>query len=284
MLIAGAKDNKKVTKPIFIVGAPRSGTTLLYQILCNHRDLSFFTHNMLRAGVYRRGRILGYRKELLARIQNLVHRDEPSRLPQEAPECWSDYLGVYDYLTESDYTEEMVYHYSRVIAQVQDIFRRPRFVNKNPQHCTRVRILNRIFPDAKFIHIIRDGAAVASSILYLCSNFPSTNSYFSGIREKIFPLLGDKGYLEILPEIQCYKLARDMLVSKAREAKTFGSDRYYEISYEDLVSEPRQKINEILDFCELRSYQDFEDRLPEIRNGNVKWENMWKEKKNSLVP
>jgi hypothetical protein len=27
MLIAGAKDNKKVTKPIFIVGAPRSGTT-----------------------------------------------------------------------------------------------------------------------------------------------------------------------------------------------------------------------------------------------------------------
>ena len=41
MLIAGAKDNKKVTKPIFIVGAPRSGTTLLYQILCNHRDLSW---------------------------------------------------------------------------------------------------------------------------------------------------------------------------------------------------------------------------------------------------
>jgi predicted nucleic acid-binding OB-fold protein len=284
MLIAGAKDNKKVTKPIFIVGAPRSGTTLLYQILCNHRDLSFFTHNILRAGVCRRGRILGYRKELLARIQNLVHRDEPSRQPQEASECWSDYLGVYDYLTESDYKEGMVYHYSRVIAQVQDIFRRPKFVNKNPQHCTRVRILNRIFPDAKFIHIIRDGAAVASSILYLCSNFPSTNSYFSGIREKIFPLLGDKGYLEILPEVQCYKLARDRLVSKAREAKTFGSDRYYEISYEDLVSEPRQKINEILDFCELRSYQDFEDRLPEIRNGNLKWENMRKEKKNSLVP
>src|SRR5215203_5147360 len=226
MLIAGAKDNKKVTKPIFIVGAPRSGTTLLYQMLCNHRDLSFFTHNMLRAGVYRSGKILGYRKELLARIQNLVHRDEPSRLPQEAPECWSNYLGVYDYLTESDYTEEMVYHYSRVIAQVQDIFRRPRFVNKNPQHCI----------------------------------------------------------LENLPEIQCYKLARDMLVSKAREAKTFGSDRYYEISYEDLVSEPRQKINEILDFCELRSYQGFEDRLPQTRNENVKWEHMWKEKRNSLVP
>src|SRR5919112_2706173 len=283
MLIAGAKDNKKVTKPIFIVGAPRSGTTLLYQILCNHRDLSFFTHNMLRAGVYRRGRILGYRKELLARIQNLVHRDEPSRLPQEAPECWSDYLGVYDYLTESDYTEEMVYHYSRVIAQVQDIFRRPRFVNKNPQHCTRVRILNRIFPDAKFIHIIRDGAAVACSTFHTSSKDPPSDLYFSSLREKIFPLLGDKYSSGTLSETELYKLARDMLVSKAREAKAFGSDRYHEIIYEELVAEPREKINEVLGFCELRSYQDFEDRLPDIRNENLKWENMLREKKDSHI-
>ena len=275
------------------MGAPRSGTTLLYQILCNHRDLSFFTHNILRAGVYYPGRvlgcpkilgkILGYRKELVARIQNLIHRDDFFFLPHEATQCWSLYLGTYDYLTEYDCTEEVIYHYIQVIAKVQAIFKRPRFVNKNPQHCTRVRILNRIFPDAKFVHIIRDGRAVACSTLYLNYTSPSTRSYFSGLRKKIFPLLGDKHYLEALPELQRYKLARDMLVSKAREAKTFGSDRYYEISYEDLISEPRKKINEVLDFCELRSYQDFVDRLPEIRNENIKWENMWKEK-NSLVP
>lgn len=268
------RDIKKVTKPVFIVGSPRSGTTLLYQILCSHRDLSFFTYNILRAGVYRRGRILGYRKEFLGRIQNLIHRDDLSVQPHEAPECWSKYLGTYDYLTESDCTEEMVYHYTQVISTVQVIFRRPRFVNKNPQHCTRVRLLNQIFPDAKFIHITRYGPAVASSILYLCSNFPSTNSYFSGIREKIFPLLGDRNYLETIPETQRYQLARDILVSKAREARTFGSDRYYEISYEDLVSEPRLKINEILDFCELQRYHDFEDGLPEVRNENIKWENI----------
>jgi hypothetical protein len=275
--------NNSRNQPVFIIGSPRSGTTLLYQILCNHKDLSFFTQNILRAGVYRHGRILGYRKELLARIQNLIHRDNLSVQPHEASECWSMYLGTYDYLTESNCTEEIVYHYVQVITGVQAIFKRPRFVNKNPQHCTRVRILNRIFPDAKFVHIIRDGRAVACSILYLISTSPSTNSYFSGIREKIFPLLGDKRYLETLSEIRRYKLARDMLVSKAREAKIFGGDRYYEISYEDLISQPRQKINEVLDFCELRSYQDFEDRLPEIRNENIKWENMWKEMNNLVT-
>jgi hypothetical protein len=261
-------------KPIFIVGAPRSGTTLLYNTLCNHRDLSFFTRNILRAGVYRRGRILGYRKKLLASIQNLVHRDKLSVQPHEAPECWSKYLGTYDYLTEYDCTEEIVNHYLQVIAQVQSIFRRPRFINKNPQHSTRVRILNRIFPDAKFIHIVRNGASVACSIFYICSTYPLSNSYFSALREKIFPLLEDKYSSGTLSERQLYKLARDVLVSKAREAKSFGNDRYHEINYEELVAKPREKFNEILTFCELESYQDFEDRLPEIRNGNIKWENI----------
>ena len=38
-------------------------------------------------------------------------------------------------------------------------------MNKNLQNSFRVRLLNLIFPDAKFIHIIRDGRAVAFSIL-----------------------------------------------------------------------------------------------------------------------
>jgi omega-hydroxy-beta-dihydromenaquinone-9 sulfotransferase len=267
-------NNRAVTEPIFIVGAPRSGTTLLYQTLCNHRDLSYFTRNVIRAGVYRKGRILGYRKESLGRITNLIYRDELSIQPHEAPECWSVYLGTYDYLTENECTEEIVEHYSRVISQVQNIFRRPRFINKNPQHCTRVRILNRIFPDAKFIHIVRDANAVACSTLYSSSTFQPTNTYFSSLREKIFPLIGEMYSRGNLSEIQLYKLARNILVSKAREAKAFGITRYYEINYEELAARPREKIEEVLSFCNLENYSDFEDGLPDIRNENIKWETM----------
>ncbi len=35
-------------KPILIVGAPGSGTTLLYQTLCSHRDLAYITHIVIR--------------------------------------------------------------------------------------------------------------------------------------------------------------------------------------------------------------------------------------------
>ena len=68
-------------------------------------------------------------------------------------------------MTENDYTEEMAAYFRKKYLQVQNLWGRPRFVNKNLQNSFRVRLLNLIFPDAKFIHIIRDGRAVAFSLL-----------------------------------------------------------------------------------------------------------------------
>jgi hypothetical protein len=270
-------NQSEVIKPIFIMGAPRSGTTLLYDILGSHNDLSFFTLNMLRAGIHTEERIWRYRDELLVILQNLKHRDKLSHQPNEATQFWSTYFRTYDYLTESDLTEKMASYYMGIIRKIQRISRKSRFINKDPQHCFRVKILNKIFPDAKFIHIIREKNAVACSTFAKVREEPPTNSYFSSLKERILPLLGEKyssTELEKISEIDIYQLAQDVLVWKAREAETFGTTRYYEINYEDLVAEPHKKIREILGFCELRNYQEFEERLPEIRNENLKWEKM----------
>ena len=40
-----------------------------------------------------------------------------------------------------------------------------RFVNKHPRNSVRIDYLRRVFPDARFIHVIRDGRAVVSSIV-----------------------------------------------------------------------------------------------------------------------
>jgi hypothetical protein len=86
-------------KPILIIGAPGSGTTLLYQSLCCHRDLAYITHNMLRAGIRKQGRLVGDRRKALFILQNLIHRDPASILPHEADAFWMTYFGYYDYRT-----------------------------------------------------------------------------------------------------------------------------------------------------------------------------------------
>jgi omega-hydroxy-beta-dihydromenaquinone-9 sulfotransferase len=253
-------------KPILIIGAPGSGTTLLYQTLCSHRDLAYITHNMLRAGLRKHGRLLGDRRKALFILQNLIRRDLASTLPHEADAFWMTYFGYYDYRTENDYTEEMASYFRKKVLQVQNLWGRPRFVNKNLQNSFRVRLLNSIFPDAKFIHIIRDGRAVAFSLLNKKDLGATSPILLVGFKD----ILGDKYQLEG-SELYNYGLAWAEYVRKAREASAVAQGRYCEVRYENLVREPYDELRKIVDFCELDWYRKFEEKIPHTQNMNEKW-------------
>lgn len=255
----------KVVKPVFIMGAPGSGTTLLYDTLCTHKDLAYVTLNMLRAGIHKHGRFVGEKRSALFKAQNLFHRDQASNVPHEANAFWIRYFGTYNYMTENDFAPEIAAYYRKNVAAVQNLWKRPRFINKNLQHCVRTRMLDQIFPDAKFIHIIRDGRAVAYSILNKKGEANPTMFLLS--LEKI---LGDR-YRPERSELFNYGRAWAELVKKAREASAFGLDRYYELRYEDLITQPHDEVKKIVDFCEIDWYDEFEKNIPRTSNMNTKW-------------
>jgi omega-hydroxy-beta-dihydromenaquinone-9 sulfotransferase len=253
-------------KPILIIGAPGSGTTLLFQTLCSHRDLAYITHNMLRAGLLRHGRLVGDRRKALLILQNLIHRDLASNLPL-GDALWVKYFRDYNYLTENDYSEEMAAYFRKKVLQVQNLWSRPRFVDKTLVNCFRVRLLNLIFPDAKFIHIIRDGRAVAFSIL---NKIEIAGDRFALFYTGFKDILGDKYQYE-RSELYNYGLAWAEFVRKGREASVAAQGRYYEVSYEKLVTEPHKELRKIVDFCELNWYSEFEEKIPATRNMSEKW-------------
>jgi hypothetical protein len=266
-------------KPILIIGAPGSGTTLLYQTLCSHQDLAYITNNMLRAGLYRHGRFLGDRRKALFVLQNLIHRDPASTLPHEADIFWMSYFGYYNYMTENDYSEEMAAYFRKKILQVQNLWARPRFVNKNLQNSFRVRLLNSIFPDVKFIHIVRDGRAVAFSLLNKKDLGATSPILLVGFKD----ILGDKYHLE-RSELYNNGLAWAEYVRKAREASTVAQGRYYEVRYENLVKEPYKELRKIVDFCELDWYNEFEEKIPPTPSMNEKWKQNVKEETQVAMP
>jgi omega-hydroxy-beta-dihydromenaquinone-9 sulfotransferase len=254
------------TKPILIFGAPGSGTTLLYQTLSSHRDLAYTTRNMLRAGILRHGRILGDRRKALLVLQNLIHRGPTSARPL-GDALWVKYFGYYSYMTENDYSEEMAAYYRKKVLQVQNLWGRSRFVDKTLVNCFRVRLLNLIFPDAKFIHIIRDGRAVAFSVLNKIEIAGDPNPLFDvGFKD----ILGEK-YQSDRSKLYNYGLAWAEFVRKGREASAVAQDRYYEMRYENLVREPYNEVRNIIDFCELDWYSKFEEKIPPTQNMNEKW-------------
>jgi omega-hydroxy-beta-dihydromenaquinone-9 sulfotransferase len=253
-------------KPILIIGAPGSGTTLLHQTLCSHRDVAYITHNMLRAGIRKHGRLVGDRRRALLMLQNLIHRDPASNNPL-GDALWIKYFGDYNYMTEKDYSEEMADYFRKKVLQVQNLWGRPRFVDKTLVNCFRVRLLNSIFPDAKFIHTIRDGRAVAFSIL---NKIDIAGDRFALFDVGFKDILGDK-YQSDRSELYNYGLAWAEFVRKGREANAVAQNRYYEVRYEKLVTEPYDELRNIVDFCELDWYSEFEEKIPPTQNMNEKW-------------
>jgi hypothetical protein len=253
-------------KPILIIGAPGSGTTLLHQTLCSHRDVAYITHNMLRAGILRHGRLVGDRRSALLMLQNLIHRDPASNNPL-GDALWIKYFGDYNYMTEKDYSEEMADYFRKKVLQVQNLLGRPRFVDKTLVNCFRVRLLNSIFPDAKFIHTIRDGRAVAFSIL---NKIDIAGDRFALFDVGFKDILGDK-FKPDRSELYNYGLAWAEFVRKGREANAVAQNRYYEVHYEKLVTEPYDELRNIVDFCELDWYSEFEEKIPPTQNMNEKW-------------
>jgi hypothetical protein len=202
-------------------------------------------------------------------MYNALHRDRASNKPHEANAFWAKYFGTYGYVAESDLTPEMVGYYRRNVMAVQNLWNRPRFINKNPQHCVRVKALDRIFPDAMFIHIIRDGRAVAYSMLHKIER-RMQNAQQGTFMVSLKKILGEQ-YRHDRSELFNYGLAWSELVKKAREASAFGAARYCELYYENLISNPCAQIKAVADFCGLEWYDRFERSIPKTRNMNVKW-------------
>jgi Sulfotransferase family len=113
---------------------------------------------------------------------------------------------------------------------------------KTPEHALCMNPLNQCFPNAKFIHITRDGRDVCVSGWFhnqrkagpdFAKRFPDLNAYIQYTVTQHW-----------LPYIQ--------------HAQQFGQqhpERYYELRYEDLHADPAGKTGELLDFLGMDNSQ-----------------------------
>ena len=109
----------KLANPIFIVGAPRSGTSILGRMLENHKDLAHIKES---------------------RILWKFGNDRKS-----------------DVLSEQDARPEVIRHIRGKIETLIENNSGTRLLDKTVNNTVRLPFLYRVFPDAKVVHIIRNG-------------------------------------------------------------------------------------------------------------------------------
>jgi predicted nucleic acid-binding Zn finger protein len=150
--------------PVFIVGMQRSGTSVIYRTLLKHQDVAFFQRkDELCETIWQRFRHFSA-EDILSIPAAIVQHVRGWNRPSQGIPLWLKYCNFYpDFVTDrSDYTEEKGRYYRQTVARKTGKNRV--FVNKDNDNILRVGFLNEVFPTAKFVHVVRDGRAVALSL------------------------------------------------------------------------------------------------------------------------
>lgn len=259
---------KGIYKPIFIVGCGRSGTTIFYEIMAWHKDLAWISNHSnwyYAMFPYVAGLCILYRSEI---VKRLMGRRFPK--PREGHRLWDWCHPVEDSpndppLDESDVTPKAFYRVQKMVIDHIRFSGKKRFVNKNTRNSRRIRYLNAIFPDAKFIHIIREGRAVVASLIKF--------------REKLTPWIikrndnvqfadNENRNVEIAALLWMEEVNK-VLTDK----KNLNPSQYYEIKYEDFIRSPIGTMREVCGFCELNWSDDFEEfiKRKQLKNLNYRF-------------
>jgi hypothetical protein len=124
-----------------------------------------------------------------------------------------------------------------------------RLVLKSPTHSCRIKVLLELFPDARFVHIVRDPYVVFPSTIKLWKALYETQGMqlpkFAGLEEHVF-----QTFVYLYDRIE-------------QDRKLVPAGQFHELRYEDLVRDP---IGELHRMYQALGLVGFEEALPKFQS------------------
>lgn len=238
--------NDNVESPIFIVGAPRSGTTMLSVTLDRHPNIcippetqffSQFLPSLPENGAVLKAEELVELALSSSRIKDL-HLDK------------NKVLEVFLEMGKNGPLEYLLLAILKCYAQKEG---KLRFGEKSPGHLNCLEHILSVFPKAKIICIVRDGRDVVRSLLEVGWAEPGNPRRFW---------------------LFCMQWEQSMRLSLKFNDK-FSSESFFMVKYEDIILQPELEISKI---CKFLGEKFSLSQLSEVTASNVvpAWEKSWK--------
>ncbi len=198
---------------LFIVGCPRSGTTWLQAMIASHPCVA-----------------TGPETHFFEAIEGLVRFYEKERPRPD---------GLKEYLAPEEFYAELRNFFFRITSKIPAPEGNPKwFLEKTPQHVLYMDDIIRLFPEAYFIHLVRDPRNVVASILRAAKTW-------------------GKGWFPDSAMIAAQLWRRSVEEAHKIPQKIAEPHKFLELKYEDLRSRPEQTLSKVFSWLRLDYTADF---------------------------
>src|SRR5581483_3405165 len=244
----------------FVLGTGRCGSTLVHEVLARHPDVGFVTNvddrtgstaaGRLQAGVFRRLPAAATTKGRLRLAPSEAYRALEREVSPAVVEPVRDLLAA-------DAQPWLADRFRAFFASRAAAFGAPLFLHKFTGW-PRARFVDAVLPGSRYVHIVRDGRAVAASWLqtdWWRGHLGPEGWHFGPLPDGYAKEWEASGRSFVLLAGLAWKLLLDAFDDARREV---GDDRWLEVRYEDVVADPRRRTAEILEFLGLSWTDAFE--------------------------
>ena len=255
--------------PVFIIGHWRSGTTLLHELMVQDQRYTYPTtyqcmapnHFLISAWFVQRLSFLLPRQRPMDNM--ITGWDKPQEdefalcnmgmpspylkmiFPNHPDPC-PEYLDL-EQVPEADRRrwQQTLVEFLRKVTLINP----QRIILKSPPHLARIKALLEIFPDARFVHIVRDPYVIHASTHKLWK----TLYQFQSLQRPQFADLDEYVYSSFERMYSAFDAQRHLVNPK----------NLYEIRYEDLV---RDQVGEMQKLYEALNLGEFERMRPQLES------------------
>lgn len=227
-------EEETIPAPIFIVGAPRTGSTILYQALTNRFKVCYIDnlasnfYRNLRFGVWLSKKKYGDRPHDNFRAEFGDTANFSKHGPSECGEFWYRWLPRSDhYADSSSISDKAKRKIRREILCVSAKYNQP-FVFKNLNAGQRLKLIADIFPDAKIIFVQRDPLFVVRSILKARAKLGISAGQWWSVRPANF-----RSLLNLSEDKMCAAQVHYIESQIASDLELFGDDNVCRVHYSE---------------------------------------------------
>lgn len=274
----------KTYKPIFIIGSYRGGTSLLFRLLSESKELwslyresdfiwqKFFRDPREKADTVLLERVDDLYFRSLTKTGQIVNLDEERgifdkhynysvynsyflgylgrvRFLRERLSCVLDLINLFNYLYKSLFVKDY------------------RLIDKTPNNSYRIEFLQALYPDAKFIYLVRNREANVKSLISAWTHkskfkFAYRAYLTEGLKFDIQGYLGNVWKFFISPDFENYlqgKSITEVCEFQYDNVHEFiensltklDSSQYLKVNFEDLLTKPDSFMQQLCDFAEI---------------------------------